>query len=229
MILGSNGYIGRNLTARLPDTRTVINCSGMKSIVICQHRPTEAYTSNAIHAGTFSHLYRDSKFIHISSDHAYCAGNQSTTVYAKSKRLGDELVMAENPNATVIVTGHVYAPNCPWIVWLDGELKAGRQVVAYTNRVCSPTWIGDLADACRDPKPGLMFVLGRQRVNRVELYRAYARAFGYDDNLIMPGLETNPLLIGDSSHASDVHTKDLYEGFAAMRAEMTAYEDEVKS
>ncbi len=202
---------------------TTINCAGKKDILWCEKNPTAAFESNAIAAGHNAHYTLvGRRFIHISSDHAYAQGQQSQTVYAKSKRLGDELVMAENPQASVIVTGHVYSPDCPWIVWLDGELKAGRQVVAHTNRICSPTYIQDLALACDDPGPGVTFVLGKDRVNRLDLFQLYAVAFGYDAKLIIPGLETNPLLIGDSSHVSDVETLGVYEGFRRMKAEIEA-------
>ncbi len=223
MILGSTGYIGRNLTRRLdPTEEVVINCAGKKDIVWCERHPTEAYQTNAFCAASYALASAVAKrrFIHISSDHAHCTGPQSQTVYAKSKRLGDELVMAENPQASVIISGHIYAPDCPWIVWLDTELKAGRQVVAYTNRICSPTYIQDLADACRDPKPGLTFVLGSGKVNRYDLFYIYAMVFGYNTDLIVRGLETNPLLVGDSSHASDVPTLDIYEGFSRMKREI---------
>lgn len=215
-----NGFIGRNLRARIPESTDVnVYCQGMKDIVKCQQEPHQAILHNVRDPESFA-IMHTRRTVHISSDHAYCEGPQSRTVYALTKRLGDEAILAARPDASIIITGHVYAPDCPWIVWLDGELKAGKQVVAYTNRICSPTWIGDLAKACIDPKPGRTFVLGRLRVDRWELYTAYAHIFGYDRSLIVPGEETNPLLIGDSSHASDVPTCDIYEGFERMREEV---------
>jgi len=214
-VLGERGFVGRNLKRLLPpDLDLTVNCIGKKDIVWCEHHPTETFYVNAVHAGEIARA--NPSLVHISSDHAYCEGPQSRTVYARSKRLGDELVLAENAKATVLITGHVYAADCPWLVWLDKELRAGRQVVAFTNRICSPTWIGDVADACKNPRPGLHYVLGRERVTRYELFRAYASAAELDASLIVPGTETNPLLIGDSSHVSDVPTLGVREGFARM-------------
>jgi dTDP-4-dehydrorhamnose reductase len=224
MIIGT-GYIGRNLARLLPESRGAnVYCRGMKDIVACQSHPYAAIQANALEPAEFAIMHAW-PMVHIGSDHAYADGQQGRTVYAMSKLLGDISILNAKSDAMVLVTGHVYANDCPWIVWLDKELREGRQVVAYTNRICSPTWIGDVAEACKNFTLGRKFVLGPHRVDRYELYTAYAKVNGYDEGLIVPGLETNALLIGDSSHASDVATVDIYEGFARMKAEKEFHEN----
>lgn len=214
-VLGRNGYLGRNLEARGPYKAT-INARGCKDIPWCEQNNIAAYKANAFLPEMLAKDHDN--FIHISSDHAHCDGPQSKTIYAQSKRLGDQLVMQANPKAMILVTGHVIAPGCPWINWLDGELRAGRKVVAFTNRICSPSWIGDIVRECKRPSPGLRFVLGPSAVNRFVLFTAYADVFGYDSKLIVPGEEVNPLLAGDSSHASDVPTIGIYEAFERLKS-----------
>jgi dTDP-4-dehydrorhamnose reductase len=248
LIFGGTGFIGRNL-ARIyrgqgyevlaehysvtdlsviddviDDTKPdlVINAAGRKDISYAEESPTITYNINAIGASlvAISAKYSQSptKCVHISSDHAYTGSN---TVYAKSKRLGDELVMAENPNASVVVTGHVYAPDCPWIKWLGGELSAGRQVIAHNNRICCPTWIGDLAEAILKAPTGKTVCVGSSICTRGDLFRAYANVFGYNRKLIVDGRCEDPLLIGDSRMVSDWDTLGIVDGLALMRFEMT--------
>lgn len=217
MILGDLGFIGRNLALRVDHEHWLINAAGRKDIAWCERFPIKSFEDNAMMPGKMA---AEPNFIHIGSDHAYAMGEPARTIYARSKHLGDELVLRENPHAAVVVTGHVYAPDCPWIKWLDKELRGGCRVVAYTNRICCPTWIADLAQACAFPEKGKKFVLGRDRVNRYDLFRTYARVFGYDERLIVPGEEKNPLFIGDSSMLSDVPTYGIEDGFRAMKAEM---------
>ena len=231
MIHGEHGYIGRNLKALLGAGDFVVNCIGKKDLHWCEDRPSEAYFSNAIVAGKLARLHKGERFIQIGSDHAYALGNAGKTVYARSKALGDELVLAEHPKAVVVITGHVYAADCPWVRWLDGELQAGRRVVAYRNRVCCPTWMGDLAEACKQVIGnaffGRVFVTGRDKVDRYQLYRAYAEVFGYDPDLIAAGEETDPVLIGDMSVGSDFTCLGVREGFEKMKKSLAISESVV--
>jgi dTDP-4-dehydrorhamnose reductase len=220
MIIGERGFIGRNLAYRVKRDHVCINAAGRKDIVWCESHSLQAFADNAIMPATKAKdaQFYGVPFVHIGSDHSYTGKPEWNTVYARSKRLGDDLVLRENPKSSVIVTGHVYSKDCPWVRWLDGQLRAGLTVTAYTNRICCPTWIGDLADACEDIAPGLRIVVGNDRVDRVVLYRTYAEVFGYDPSLIVPGLESNPLLVGDSSLSSDVKTCGIREGFELMKA-----------
>lgn len=243
-IAGSTGFIGRNLAKRFvaagfrvspikpgkpwPEgCQLVINCIGRKDVANLENDIDAAITANVNVAGYLSALAKAAKmpFIHISSDHAYC---NPQTVYALTKRLGDMAVMRANSDAQIVVTGHVYAPDCLWVKWLDGELKAGRKIEAYTNRVCNPTWIGSLFDychslvsspKCRGWKSGVTVVVGSSTVNRGELFWHYAMTFGYDEKLIWDKIEENSLF-GNSSMESDIPACSLPKGLVMMRREM---------
>lgn len=227
-VLGNSGYIGRNLLRRvapqIPDV--IVNAIGRKDLRFCEEQPIEAYISNAIRPATeaVEAKWANKRYIHIGSDHAYASKSGAHTVYAKSKLLGDELVLLEYPEAVVLVTGHVYAPDCPWVKWLDGELRAGRQVKAYRNRLCCPTWMGDLVTCIESLIPtmtsGRVFCTGPDRVDRVQLFRTYAEVFGYDPDLIVPDVETDPVLIGDMCVGSDYPCRGIREGFEAMKREI---------
>ena len=99
--------------------------------------------------------------------------------------------MRENPDALCVVTGHVIAPNAPWLTWLDAELRAGRTVNAWADVASNcPAYVEDLADvilktcSCWGNMKGLLRVTSEKLINRVELFRDYAEAFGLDEGLI---------------------------------------------
>ncbi len=243
VIIGGTGFVGRNLAKHLrPHFETiiplshgqcwhsepndlVINAAGMKDVPACDKNPTYAYESNAILAGRIAQQCRDfgCKLIHISSDHAYA---EPRTVYGDSKRLGEELVRRECPDAIIAVTGHVYDVDCIWVKWLDGELRAGRKVEAWADIDNAPTYAGDLANAIllavKDNIVGTVRLVGHVSLNRFDLFCAYARCFRFDANFIIPVIGCAPSHYPRSFNIGK-RSMDLVspvEGFRRMRDEL---------
>ncbi len=253
IILGGSGFVGRNLARHLmplvhevetytlpgffddvhihPSVTLVINCIGMKNVAVCETDPTRAYDVNAVIAGKVAARCKKDgmKLVHISSDHVYASPR---TVYSESKRLGDELVRKECPEALIAVTGHVYDLDCPWVRWLDTELRAGRKVEAW-DLFNFPTYAGNLASNIleavnHDYWRKTPVFTSSYPVRRFSLFQEYARAMGLDENLVVTSNEMPPWHYPRAFeyHGARVGV-GVFEGFGRMRVERDAKAKEV--
>lgn len=224
-ILGGNGYLGSNLARLLaphfahidalahaqldilnhrtllpalkhyaPDV--LINAAGGKDLDWCQKNPTRACDINGIGAGNVAVACREAgiRLLHLSTDYAW----QAKMMYGDSKALGEDLVRHECPTAAICRVSGVYAADAPWVRWLEGELRAGRKVSAWSNVYNTPLYVDDLAamllGEVKDGKGGLKRMAGPDRMSRYDLFTAYAGVFGYDAGLIERSTCDDPLV-----------------------------------
>ena len=99
------------------------------------------------------------RLLHLSTDFVF-DGRQSTpyrpddainplSVYGRSKRLGEEAVLAAHPSAVVLRTSWVYSRHGNNFVKTMLRLMAERdQLGVVEDQVGSPTWARGLAEAC---------------------------------------------------------------------------------
>lgn len=256
LIAGGFGFVGRNLyhaftqrghgALRVPkhnlnigDEQSVrraiqffkpdilLNAAGSKDLQWCEDHPVEALHINGHAPGMLARVCDELKvkFVHISSDHAYA---EPMTSYGDSKRIGDDWILGMNTNAMVVVTGHVYAKDCPWVLWLDGELRAGRRVQAWSDIWNWPTYAPNLADMILDMIDrnfsGKLFCVGGWKVNRLMLFRCYAAAVRVDPLLVMPFDGPCPSKL----HPRKITVGDGYCGYRIRWGIVDGFEDMVK-
>lgn len=167
----------------------LLNAAGTKDLQGCEDDPERAMRLNAYAPAMVARVCAEVgvKFVHVGSDHAYAV---PMTAYGESKRRGDAMVMEANPAALVVVTGHVYDVDCPWVIWLRKELEAGRRVEAWTDVWNWPTYARNLADIVleliEDDAAGIVGCTGLNPANRYILFRTYAHAMGLDMDLVVP-------------------------------------------
>lgn len=232
LIAGASGFLGRHITRLMsphfqlvnplgramldvcasdvekaithysPDV--VINCAGNKDVAWCEKHSTEAFYVNALGAGRVARACKNNgvRLLHISTDYTTGGGH---FVYGKSKLLGDALVMAEHPEATVCRISGVYAPDAVWVKWLRAELARGTPVEAFKNVTNSPLYVEDLGwmllRATRDG-PGLCVMAGPTAENRYRVFMEYANAHGFNTALIRPDYKSGHMLPSDVSQVS---------------------------
>lgn len=260
LILGGTGFVGRNLSIYLcgmgqhvvgvgrgdsgniqslheqikknkPDA--VINAAGMKDLRECQSCRDEAVDANSQmpwRAATIC-FAENIPFVQISSDHVLA---EPVSIYAASKFMGEAEVYKIKSKSLIIRTGHVYDNDCPWVQWLDGELRAGRTVEAWTDIVARPTYARNLAEMILDllqrKVTGTVNCVSKRLVTRLELFSTYADRAGYNPDLVVPCPTPCPSpyhirkLYCECTYDGPVAVQDITEGFRRMVTERTREE-----
>ncbi|MGO9566325.1 MAG: SDR family oxidoreductase [Desulfomonilaceae bacterium] len=223
--------------------RMVVHAAGNKNVRHCEMYPKEAYETNALGAKNVASACREigATMIYLSTDLVFQCVNGwhrendtplPTTIYGKSKLLGEELVQGELTNAVVCRSGGIYGKGSPLLQWLSTELKSGRIVDCFTDVFNTPTYADNLAEmveriAC-DRLTGIFHVAGPQRVNRHEFFGCYALEFGLNA-LLLRAVEAGDqrerlLLQPDASLSSDltrsrlgVPFNNIKQGFQRLR------------
>jgi dTDP-4-dehydrorhamnose reductase len=113
------------------------------------------------------------------------------SAYADSKWQAESELLAMDADNTVARTSVIYGWNPikkNFIIWLLGELRAGKPVKVIDDQYSSPTLADNGAEALLRlvelEKTGLWHVTGNDCLNRFEFARKTAEVFGLDESLI---------------------------------------------
>ncbi len=212
--------VKRQLTAARFEV--VIHAAGDKNVRHCEAHPDEAYETNVIGVTNVARACReiDARLVYISTDLIFAGtdGRYKETdrpapllVYSKTKLDGEKLMQQELDDAIICRSGGLYGKSSPLLRWLTCELLSGRPVECFTDVFNTPTFVWNLAEMIESilvrNLQGIFHTVGPERANRFEFFRAYAREFELDANLLLPS-EAGPrreelLLQADASLASE--------------------------
>ena len=183
----------------------VIHTAALTNVDTCEERPADAERINVQGASAVTAAAQavGAALIHISTDYVFDGMTGHYTeedpphplgVYARSKRAGEEAVLARCPGATVVRTtlygwnGRAKQSFAERV--LEG-VSGGRPVTAFTDMYWSPILANDLTDALgravEQPTPGIFHVAGRERCSRYEFACAVATTFGTDPLAVRTG------------------------------------------
>jgi dTDP-4-dehydrorhamnose reductase len=181
--------------------RTVIHAAGNKNVRDCEEHPEEAFLTNAIGTRNVARACRElgSHLVYLSTDLVFESEHggyvetdipRPTLAYGRTKRQGEEFAVEECPGAAVCRSGGIYGRRSPLLGWLEGELRGGRRVEAFTDVSNTPTYVGSLADMmeviARGCLAGVFHTVGGERVSRYGFFRAFAETFSLDASLLVP-------------------------------------------
>lgn len=176
----------------------IVHAAAMAGVDACEEHPAAAMAVNA--DGT-AHLAAAAAaagayLLYLSTDYVFDGARGSYReedppnplgVYARTKRLGEEAVLARCPRATVVRTtlyGWNAQPKQSFAERVLAGAERGDPTTAFVDMYWSPILANDLADAVAAliarPTPGLLHVAGRQRCSRYEFACAVAETFGHD-------------------------------------------------
>lgn len=184
----------------------VINSVAIASHEECERDPELARTVNARWPEEWARLCeaRGVPFVHVSTD-AVFSGEQDdlyteislvgpTSQYGKSKREGEERVLASSPDALVVRTNFFGWSESGQVGILDffvRHLSNGLPVTGFTDYVTSSIYAGDFADALWEliaaRSSGIVHLTSSTPLSKFEFGCAVAKVFGFPVSLITPG------------------------------------------
>jgi dTDP-4-dehydrorhamnose reductase len=200
--LVSDNFEAEILETYKPDV--VIHCAAIANLEECEKNPELAYHTNAIIPGEIASQCRKRglKFVHISTDAVFDgkSGNYSEndptnplSVYAKTKRAGEENVQQQNPDAIIARVN--------FFGWsLSGTRSLGE---FFVNNLISRNSINGFVDVnfcslyvlnlsdlllemVRADLSGIYHVVSSDHMTKYEFGCAIAEKFGLDQTIINP-------------------------------------------
>lgn len=199
----------------------VVHAAAMAQAHLCQAGPEAAAEVNARLPGTVAALCRERRLrlVALSTDLVF-AGDRSgvretdppgpRNVYGRTKRAGEEAVLAAYPEAAVariaLVTGRGHGPRGTSSESVAWALAAGRPVSLFTDEYRTPVDAWSVASAVAGllerGGSGLFHLGGPERLSRFELGRRTARALGLGEAGLVAALQAD--YPGPEPRAADV-------------------------
>ena len=182
-----------------PDT--IINCAAVTDLDMIEGDPRDAYSTNSDGAGNVARIAakHSKRLIHISTDSVfdgkrgdYVEGDKPNPVneYAKSKKLGEDLVMKNSSNYVVVRT-NFYGNNADskfLFNWVLDNLRRGRKFSGFGNITFNPLEIENLAagllELASSKYTGILHMGADRKYSKYEFARAIAQKLGYNTGLI---------------------------------------------
>lgn len=191
------------------DARLVcINAAAVADVDAAERDPATAELVNGLAPGWLAEgLGEDDVLVHLSTDYVFGGdagtGARSTpydedaptdplSAYGRTKRAGEQAVLAARPDSYVVRTSWIFDTDKPNFAMLFRDrLLAGEVVEAVTDQVSRPTATADLVDglialARRRPEPGIYHFANSGEASRYDVACAVAAEFGVDPDLVRP-------------------------------------------
>ncbi len=195
------------LRALIDSTRAgaVIHCAAITDVDGCETEPARAWTVNVrgTEAAAIGCREAGARLVAISTDYVFDGERgpyseddapNPRSVYARTKRAGEEAALLLAPDCAVARVAVVYSgrPGAKrtFATGAAEQLLAGKEVRAFHDQVISPTLADNAAEMViglwRSGQRGIWHCAGASIVSRVEFCRALARKLGADEGLVRP-------------------------------------------
>jgi dTDP-4-dehydrorhamnose reductase len=140
------------------DFSVLINCAAFTNVDRCETERVQAFRVNAEAPGVLAEICRErnAKLIHVSTDYVFDGEKREPyaeddearpiSVYAESKRAGEENVLATYDRHLILRVSWVFGPNRP--SFIDAMIKrAGESehIDAVADKFSTPTYTRDIA------------------------------------------------------------------------------------
>ena len=182
----------------------VINAAGYTAVDAAESAEADAFAVNAVGPRLLAEALAgcDGRLVHVSTDYVFDGRGERpyepddptdpATAYGRTKRAGEQAVLAALPRAHVVRSAWVYGGPGPNFVDTMLTLERTREVVdVVTDQFGSPTWARDLAAAlialaASDAPPGIVHFVNDGAASWHELARETFRAVGADPARVRP-------------------------------------------
>ncbi len=190
----------RAIAAARPDW--VVHAAAMTDVDGCERDPDSAHRINAL--GTQAVAQGASacgaRLLAVSTDYVFdgARGNYAETdapapgsAYGRSKLEGERLAAQVLPDVTIARTSVVFGPHKKnFVLWVRGELAAGKPIRIVRDQRVNPTLSFDLAEQVlallQAKASGVFHTAGATALTRLEMAYAIADHFGLRRDLITP-------------------------------------------
>ncbi|HXY40585.1 MAG TPA: sugar nucleotide-binding protein [Vicinamibacteria bacterium] len=195
--------LGRLLDAVRPEA--LLHAAVIARAEDCERRPREAERTNALLPGRLGRLCaeRGIRLVALSTDLVFGGTSRAADetlppaplgVYGRTKRVGEESLLAACPAAAVarvaLVVGRGHGPRGTASESIAWALLAGRPVRLFTDEYRTPVDPESVADGCRrllaSGARGFFHLGGAERLSRYALGVRVAQALGLAENGLTP-------------------------------------------
>lgn len=176
--------------------RVIIHCAAMRDLMHCEREPELAITVNVHATAALAHWCRvhAARFIYLSTDQVFDGHRgmyreddprRPINHYGVTKALGEDAarVASDHTVARIALTlGHTKERTRSPNEFVVANLRAGKPATLFENEFRTPVLVADAAHALAQlatlpNAPTTLHVGGPERLNRVEMGLAIARAF----------------------------------------------------
>jgi len=182
----------------------LLHCAAVANLEVAERDPALAQRVNADLPGELAETSRrlGVRMVHLSTDAVFdgTQGPYSETdepnplsAYARSKRAGELAVLQANPRAIVARVnfyGWSLGGRRSLAEFFFNNLSAGKTANGWTDVFFCPlevNMLGDLLlEMARRGLEGLYHVVSPECLSKYDFGRAVARAFGFDEHLVLP-------------------------------------------
>jgi dTDP-4-dehydrorhamnose reductase len=203
--LASNSGLERIFGSVRPEV--VIHAAALTSVAYCEAHRKETVQVNIKATERIAEQCEknDVYLIYASTDLVfdgfrgnYAEHDQTNPIsfYARSKRVGEEIVQSNVSKHTVVRFSLLYGSPAPYsrsfLGWMEEGFRHGKEVTLFTDQFRTPLYAGDAVFIIRKlierltapPLLKLIHCGGPERVSRVEFGAVFCKVFGYDTKLI---------------------------------------------
>ncbi|MFB3737619.1 MAG: NAD(P)-dependent oxidoreductase, partial [Candidatus Velamenicoccus archaeovorus] len=154
--VGDHHAVMRTIVPLEPEL--ICNFAGFTRVDACESDPDRAYRDNALGPQSLALAARacGATLLHVSTDYVFDGEKgepydeldvpNPLSVYARSKRAGEELVRATLPEHFVVRTAFVFGAGTDFLSGALRRLADGRAAGGLADRVGSPTYVKHLAE-----------------------------------------------------------------------------------
>lgn len=228
------------------DPDLVIDTAAFHDVDACELQRDKAWFVNA--AGTRNVAVAadnvGAHYVFLSTDYVF-PGNRESAPYAETdpinpvnyygqcKYAGEQAAKIADLS-TVLRTSVIYGvSNDNFLTWALKELRESAQISVVDDQVATPTFAGDVAEAClkigQQRHTGLFHASGPESISRYEFVRRLAEMYGCDH------VDVNPILTEELDQRaqrpvdSSLDSTKLYETVEFEFRDTTAALEEIRS
>lgn len=213
------GALERLLDAERP--QAVVHAAAMAQANLCQLGPEAAEAVNALLPGTLAALCheRGLRLVALSTDLVFSGERSGVSegdppgplgVYGRTKRAGEQALLAAYPTAAVarvaLVTGRGHGARGTSSESVAWAIASGQPVTLFTDEYRTPVDAASVADAIRRllerGGAGVFHLGGPERLSRFDLGRRVAGALGLDEAVLIAARQAD--YPGPEPRAADV-------------------------